>query len=93
MEVVAKLLFYYAFVLSNGHLEAKIKEVHECPPVEVVQRVAAYRMEDPAVLGWSAGCSEVDFVVKPGVSIERFSPSMHRSKDLQSLLADEYPEE
>jgi len=90
---MAKLLFYYAFVLSNGQLEAKIKEVHECPPYEIVQRVAEYRMQDPAVLGWSAGCDEVIFAVKPSVSIERFSPSMHQSKDLQSLLADEYPEE
>ena len=70
-----------------------MKEVHHCPPYEVVQKIAEHKMQDPKVLGWSAGCSEVMFLVKPGVSIERFSPSKRQSKDLQSLLADEYPEE
>ena len=93
MEALGKLLFYYAFMFSNGQVEAKMKEVQRCPPYEMVQDIAEYRMQDPKVLGWSAGCSEVMFLVKPGVSIERFSPSKHQSKDLQSLLEDEYLEE
>jgi len=93
MEALGKLLFYFAFMFNDGQVEAKIKEVHHCPPYEVVQKIAEHKMQDPKVLGWSAGCSEVMFLVKPSVSIERFSPSRHRSKDLQSLLADEYLEE
>ena len=93
MEALGKLLFYYAFMFSDGQVEAKMKEVQRCPPYEIVQKIAEHKMQDPKVLGWSAGCSEVMFLVKPGASIERFSPSRHRSKDLQSLLADEYLEE
>jgi len=93
MEALGKLLFYYAFMFSDGQVEAKMKEVQRCPPYEIVQKIAEHKMQDPKVLGWSAGCSEVMFLVKPGVSIERFSPSRHRSKDQQLLLVDEYLEE